>query len=96
MRLLKTFTLGILLSMGMISLASAHCGGCGVGDKKEKKAHKHDHKDGKHEQKKEQAEEKACDSQKSETPTGKASDKSPETPAKVNTEKAIDTATDKK
>ena len=92
MHLLKTFTLGILLSMGMISLASAHCGGCGVGDKKEKKAHKHDHKDGKHEHKKDQTEEKACDSQNSEASKAKAS----EAPAQNKTEKTTETAADKK
>ena len=96
MRLLKTFTLGLLLSMGMISLASAHCGGCGVGDKKENKVHKHDHKDGKHEHKKEQPKEKACDSQKPEASTGNASEKASEAPAKANIEKTTDAEANKK
>ena len=56
MRLLSTLSLAFLLSLSMISIAGAHCGSCGTGDKDEAqkddhKAHKHDHKAHKHDHK---------------------------------------------
>jgi Ni/Co efflux regulator RcnB len=85
MRFINKLALILLASFALASVANAHCGSCGAGEKHEEKAHKHEHKDHKHEHKScDEHKEGECDCKKAEAPA----EKKAEAPAEEKAEEA--------
>lgn len=96
MRFINKLALILLASFAFVSVANAHCGSCGVGEKHEEKAHKHEHKDHKHEKKScDDNKDGECDCKKDEAPAEKKAEAPAEKKAEAPAEKKAEEA-DKK